>query len=243
MTTDSLKAALEQRAKEAASQWRIPCSTDPRDESLCAPKDDCIWGYEQGYLAALRASTDAAPVASAPYAGLPMSDVDLTLHYEASKNDIVDLAPSEVRQIIGELKHLRAHPPVPDAAGDGSSLGEPVDIGALRQMMQRVPDPASVAWQHIVPPSKPANELATAAVRSLPNLLNELEALRAALAQPPAAEPVGMRELAEAACANLERVIGQLEKAGRPGLAEIERTYLDNIKEALATGNGGEGRS
>jgi hypothetical protein len=42
------------------------------------------------------------------YPGLPMSDADLTKHYEASKRDAVDLVGSEVRQIIGELRYLRA---------------------------------------------------------------------------------------------------------------------------------------
>src|SRR5690349_4241546 len=40
--------------------------------------------------------------------GLPMSDADLDLHYGASKNDIVDLVGSEVRQLIGEIRYHRA---------------------------------------------------------------------------------------------------------------------------------------
>lgn len=42
-----------------------------------------------------------------PYPGSPMSERDLTLHYEASKYDEVGLVGSEVRQIIGELRHWR----------------------------------------------------------------------------------------------------------------------------------------
>lgn len=52
MTPDII-AAL---AAKAAEEWRIPCSKNPNDDSLCKPKDDCVWGYEQGYLAALTTS-------------------------------------------------------------------------------------------------------------------------------------------------------------------------------------------
>ncbi|WP_257556494.1 hypothetical protein [Sphingobium sp. CFD-2] len=52
MTPDII-AAL---AAKAAEEWRIPCSKNPNDDSLCKPKDDCVWGYEQGYLAALSTS-------------------------------------------------------------------------------------------------------------------------------------------------------------------------------------------
>lgn len=46
-------------------------------------------------------------LAPEPYAGIPMPDAQLNMHYEASKFDKVDLVGSEVRQIIGELRHLR----------------------------------------------------------------------------------------------------------------------------------------
>lgn len=42
------------------------------------------------------------------YPGLPMSDADLNRHYEASKYDRDFLVGSEVRQLIGEIRHYRA---------------------------------------------------------------------------------------------------------------------------------------
>lgn len=42
-----------------------------------------------------------------PYPGSPMSEKDMALHYEASKCDAVGLVGSEVRQLIGELRHSR----------------------------------------------------------------------------------------------------------------------------------------
>lgn len=41
-----------ERARRAATEWRIPSNADGTGE-LVPPKDDCIWGFEQGYLAAL----------------------------------------------------------------------------------------------------------------------------------------------------------------------------------------------
>ena len=65
----------------------------------------------------LNAALTAEPAAKAgdavKYPGSPMSDADLTKHYEASKHDVVGLVGSEVRQIIGELRHYRANPPSP----------------------------------------------------------------------------------------------------------------------------------
>lgn len=43
-------------AREAAERWMVRCSTRPDDLSMCKPKDDCVFGYEQGYLAALTRS-------------------------------------------------------------------------------------------------------------------------------------------------------------------------------------------
>ncbi|QUT04039.1 hypothetical protein KFK14_12870 [Sphingobium phenoxybenzoativorans] len=51
-------------------------------------------------------TTDTKPLTG--YAGLPMSDADMTMFYEASKrDDAPPLVGSEVRQLIGELRYHR----------------------------------------------------------------------------------------------------------------------------------------
>ena len=54
MTNDKDGAALLREAEKAAKAWRVRCSTDPGDMSMCKPKDDCVFGYTQGYFAALQ---------------------------------------------------------------------------------------------------------------------------------------------------------------------------------------------
>lgn len=79
------------------------------------------WSKDQ-----LDAARAVAPVVQG-YPGLPMSDAELSKHYEASKIDAVSLVGSEVRQIIGELRHHRAHPPHPapvDPVAGGEALRE-----------------------------------------------------------------------------------------------------------------------
>lgn len=48
-------------ARQAAENWRIPSSNDDNAE-MVPPKDDCVWGFEQGYLAALVKPSEAARV-------------------------------------------------------------------------------------------------------------------------------------------------------------------------------------
>lgn len=43
----------EETARAAAEAWRIPSDRDGIGE-MVKPKDDCVWGYEQGFLAALK---------------------------------------------------------------------------------------------------------------------------------------------------------------------------------------------
>lgn len=54
MTKDKDCAPLLREAEKAAKAWRVRCSTDPGDMSMCKPKDDCVFGYTQGYFAALQ---------------------------------------------------------------------------------------------------------------------------------------------------------------------------------------------
>ena len=60
-------------ARAATEAWRIPCSTRPGDTEMCKPKDDCLFGYEQGYLAALNALT-STPERASPGAAEAMQE-------------------------------------------------------------------------------------------------------------------------------------------------------------------------
>lgn len=50
--TTRLAPDRTERAREAAEAWRIPANSDGTGE-LVKPRDHCVWGFEQGYLAAL----------------------------------------------------------------------------------------------------------------------------------------------------------------------------------------------
>lgn len=53
----SLPGTAEQRAKQAAENWRVPDHRDPaKMTAMVRPKEDCVYGFEQGYLAALTPS-------------------------------------------------------------------------------------------------------------------------------------------------------------------------------------------
>lgn len=74
-----------------------------------------IAAEEGARLALANSSPPASGAGVRSYPGLPMSDADLTKHYEASKSGLVAMVGSEVRQIIGELRHLRTQAALPTA--------------------------------------------------------------------------------------------------------------------------------
>lgn len=85
-------------------------------------------------------ASDVAPVAEG-YPGLQMSDAELSKHYEASKMDAVSLVGSEVRQIIGELRYHRAHPPLAQSVDPVAGEALLLVHRAARELIEAYDDP------------------------------------------------------------------------------------------------------
>lgn len=99
---------------ESAVTWSLRSHDDRMDVSEVAKR---LGGGGHRNAAGFRVNDSRAaergPETARSYPGLAMSDADLAKHFEASKRDVVSLVGSEVRQIIGELRHLRAALPAP----------------------------------------------------------------------------------------------------------------------------------
>lgn len=168
----------------------------------------------QRVVAFARRALSSRPAGEAvAYAGLPMSDLDLTLHYEASKNGIVDLEPSEVRQIIGELRHLRAHPPAAVAGDDDE-----------HELIERLLD----AQQDI---NLVANQRMDQSLCDASALIDEIEPiLRRALSAPRQPDGEAVREAVEGIADDY-----MTSETHHPGYVLIPTAKFEQILAALAS--------
>ena len=134
--TTGQERALREAAALAADQWRIRASNRPNDTEMVRPKDDCVWGYEQGYLAALalphQPATDEGEGATVPD-GWQLVPVEITqAMLDATCCDEGDDA--EMRLTWKELLYAAPKPstPTPQPPAAETRLREVVSL--LREL-------------------------------------------------------------------------------------------------------------
>lgn len=247
--TDSLMAAEHALRVEFDRQ---------QAEDISKPFD-----FEKLAAAALRASTDAAPVAvKTDWVDCPLCEgTDMRRETDAEGHSLIFCVNYSCPS-----NNASAHPPVPDAAGADIVLVSQDRCGSGGYQLHGLFHSFADAARHVAKDAGLNSEQEAALIEgwSKPGDRHESaerrewwvasrQPVRAALAQPPAAEPVGMREALE----NMKLpVVGTLF-VGRgaataravPGLENgpDEHSNLvrisdvaEAIRQALATGNGGE---
>ncbi|EQA97249.1 hypothetical protein [Sphingobium sp. HDIP04] len=171
---NSIIAAL---AAKAADEWRIPCSKNPNDDSLCKPKDDCVWGYEQGYLAALSTSPAGQEVPDEMTAASVVQEMArikaLFQPADGDKEDLITYAK--------EISHLRSLSVEP--AGNGRESVEAIMDAVVEGIMSMDRD----ELMKFVTPQDIDNVKSTIA-----DAIAKAAAERAALSSPPAADQEAM---------------------------------------------------
>ena len=113
---------VEQVDRDAAASFYGPHLSRPGEVPVTAhmragkiDESPLIQAFARHRIEALSQSRGEGE--SVPYLGLRMSDDELTKHYEGSKRDVA-LVGSEVRQIIGELRHWRLLAALSEVSGD-----------------------------------------------------------------------------------------------------------------------------
>lgn len=234
--TDSLEAALEPFLR-AISQLEKEYGFDrPMHQGQCLmlPLSDLIALRE---AAALHASTDAAPVADwigpVPCDGskpdwLPDDALCMIAYNPRESQNAMTWEFAEKRAkpvrdrdwdgVTAFCFKPLAHPPVPDAAGEGACCHSNIE---RQRMADGAPVELCLDCGRLRIPGSPWPEQ------------------EVALAQPPAAEPVGMREAAESALKEWLSLPEHERSAERPWIMGFNAGW----EAAFATGNGGEGRS
>lgn len=235
MTTDSLKAALERAIRDHVR-------TTTRYNKAKNTAKTYYQGLDQAVeqiLAYLRASTDAAPVAY-----MDRAILDRRSEFERNGAVVYD------RPLGCSTMPLYAHPPVSDAAGEVERLK--LDVRA-QECLQDSAYKAGVklGWNLCVNDDEAGYQRVTSGTEHIAEL-KSIRTERAALAQPPAAEPVNeiakLREALEAednywaASRSLASALPRL-RADAQSVFESACRRRDAARAALATGNGGEGRS
>jgi hypothetical protein len=122
---------VREAAKAAAEAWRLPTDADGTGE-LVRPKDDCVYGYEQGYLAALTATPTptSAPSVGAedgpdPQEYLTFADAMLAKLFHPSGANRDDVKPYQIARLLAMsvkilANALTAAPSVP-ASSEGDA--------------------------------------------------------------------------------------------------------------------------